>query len=212
MTLNSAQTGDTRREERRVEKRWHGMQKRPKGKVSHLAVQTDVRLDCEFDDPIGVLKDCHRKIKRSLHVLWVIADRAAGRELTGEEITAVRSAMDCLRVEVTRHTADEEQSLFPRLRGETISGDSEELGVLEDNRRQADRLHAIVHSLYSAWISARALRPESQLRLLSCTETLKRLTEQHIQVEEQIVFPRAQQVLDGQTFAVMEREFRDRRS
>jgi len=127
-------------------------------------------------------------------------------------MSAVRSAMDCVRVDGARHTPDEEESLFPRLRAETISGDSEELGVLEDNRRQADRLHVIVQSLYSAWMSAGALRPECQLRLLSCTETLKRLTGQHIQVEEQIVFPRAQQVLDGQTFAAMGREFRDRRS
>lgn len=211
MTLNSAQTGDTRREERRLENRWHRMQKRPKGKVSHLAVQTDVRLDCEFDDPIGVLKNCHRKIKRALHVLWVIADRAAGRELTAEEMVAVRSAMDCVRVDGTLHTADEEESLFPRLRAEAITGDSEELGFLEDNRRQADPLHALVETLYSAWISAGALRLENQLRLQSCTAMLKRLSDQHIQVEEQIVFPRAQQLLDGQTIAAMGREFRDRR-
>ena len=57
--------------------------------------------------------------------------------------------------------------------------------------RQID-FSAMVESLYSAWISAGALRPENQLRLQSCTEKLKRLSEQHIQVEEQIVFPRAQ--------------------
>jgi hemerythrin-like domain-containing protein len=108
-----------------------------------------VRLDWEFDDPIGVLKDCHRKIRRSLHVLWVIADRAAGRELTSDEIAAVRSAMNCLRVDGSRHTADEEQSLFPRLRAQTISGDSEDLIALEVNRRQTDRLSAMVEAFYS---------------------------------------------------------------
>jgi hypothetical protein len=92
-------SGDTRRETRRLANRWHGAKKSPKEKVSHLEVRTGVRLDWEFDDPIGVLKDCHRKIRRSLHVLWVIADRAAGRELTSDEIAAVRSAMNCLRVD-----------------------------------------------------------------------------------------------------------------
>jgi hypothetical protein len=133
VTLNSTQSGDTRHEERRLEKRWYGMQQRPKGNGSQMAVQTGVRPDCAFDDPIGMLKNVHRQINRSLHVLWVIADRAAGRELTGEEIAVVRSAIDFLRVDGTRHIADAEQSLFPRLRAETISGDSEELGVLEDN-------------------------------------------------------------------------------
>ena len=212
MTLKSTQSGDIRREERHLENRWLGVRERQVGNVSQTAVQTGAKPDCAFDDPIGVLKNCHRKIKRSLHVLWVIADRAAGRELTVEETAAVRSAMDCLRVDGTWHIADEEESLFPRLRAETISGDSEELNVLEDNRRQADPLHAMVETLYSTWMSAGALRPENQLRLQSCTESLKRLFEQHIQIEEQIVFPRAQRVLDGQTFAAMGREFRARRS
>ena len=149
MTLNLAMSGDTRRETRRLANRWHGAKKSPKEKVSHLEVRTGVRLDWEFDDPIGVLKDCHRKIRRSLHVLWVIADRAAGRELTSDEIAAVRSAMNCLRVDGSRHTADEEQSLFPRLRAQTISGDSEDLIALEVNRRQTDRLSAIVEAFYS---------------------------------------------------------------
>jgi len=115
-------------------------------------------------------------------------------------------------VEGTRHTADEEQSLFPRLRSQTISGDSEELLALEDNQRRADPFHAMVEVLYLAWISAGALRPESQLRLQSCAESLKRLWEQHVQLEEQIVFPRAQQVLDGRTIAAISEEFRARRS
>jgi hemerythrin-like domain-containing protein len=142
-------SGDTRRETRRLANRWHGAKKSPKEKVSRLEVRTGVRLDWEFDDPIGVLKDCHRKIRRSLHVLWVIADRAAGRELTSDEIAAVRSAMNCLRVDGSRHTADEEQSLFPRLRAQTISGDSEDLIALEVNRRQTDRLSAMVEAFYS---------------------------------------------------------------
>jgi hemerythrin-like domain-containing protein len=175
-------------------------------------MQTGAMLGCEIEDPIGALKDVHLRIKRSLHVLWVIADRAAGRKLTGDEIAAVRSAMDYIRVEGTRHTADEEQSLFPRLRSQTISGDSEELLALEDNQRRADPLHAMVEALYLAWISAGALRPESQLRLQSCADSLKRLWEQHIQLEEQIVFPRAQQVLDSRTIAAIGEEFRTRRS
>ena len=171
-----------------------------------------MKLDCELDDPIGMLQIAHRKLKRSLHVIWVIADRAAGRKLTGEEMTAVQSAMDCVRVVGAQHIADEEESLFPRLREETISGDSEELNVLEENRRQADRLHTMVETLYSAWISVGELRLEDQMRLQSCTEKLKSLYEQHIQIEEQIVFPRAKRVLDDRVITAMVQEFRARRS
>lgn len=179
---------------------------------SHSAALTGVNLDCDFDDPIGMLKDCHSKIKRSVHVLWVIGDRAADRELTIEEIVGVRSAIDCLRVDGTRHTADEEQSIFPRLRAMTMTGDSEELIALEENRRQTDRLYTTVETLYSTWISAGELSPEDQLQLQSCSEQLRRLFERHIQVEEQIVFPRAQRMLDSWAIAAIRREFRARRS
>jgi hemerythrin-like domain-containing protein len=188
------------------------MQKRPKGKVSRLTRQTNVKPDCKFDDPIGMLQNVHSKIKRSLHVLWLIAGRAADRELISDEIAAVRSAMDCLRVGGTRHTADEEQSLFPRLRAAAITGDSEDLIALEDNRCETDPLHTMVETLYSTWISAGELSPEDQLRLQSYTEQLKRLFERHIQVAEQTVFPRAQRVLDGRAIATIGQEFRARRS
>jgi len=212
VNLHSTQSGDTRREEKRLENRWHKLQKRSKGKVPQMAALTGGKLDYEFDDPIGILKNVHRQIKRLLHVLWVIADRAAGRELTGEEKAAVRSAMDCLRVDETRHTADEEESLFPRLCAMTMTGDSEELIALEDNRRHTDGLHAIVDTLYLTWISAGELRPEDQLLLQSCTEQLKSLSEQHIQIEEQIVFPRAERIFDRRTIAAIGQEFRARRS
>jgi hemerythrin-like domain-containing protein len=212
VTLTSAQGGDTRREERRLNDRWHGMHTRGRGKASPTAMLTSVESHCEFDDPIGMLKNVHLKIKRSLHVLWVIADRATGRELTSAEIAAVGSAIACLRVDGKWHTADEEKSLFPRLRAETMTGDSEELGVLEDNRRQADPLQAMVEGLYSAWISGGALPQKNQQRLQLCTEKLKRLFEQHIQIEEQIVLPRALQVLDTRAIAAIGREFFARRS
>ena len=211
MTLNSTLSGDTRGEERRLENRWHRLRKRLEGNVPQMAALRGGKLDCEFDDPIGMLKNVHRQIKRLLHVLWVIADRAAGRELTGEEKAAVRSAMDRLRVDVTRHTADEEQSLFPRLRAEAITGDSEDLIALEDNRCETDPLHTMVETLYSIWISAGALGPENQLRLQLCTEQLKSLSEQHMEIEEQIVFPRALQLLNGRTIAAIGQEFRARR-
>jgi hemerythrin-like domain-containing protein len=188
------------------------MQNRQECKVSQMTAQTSVKLECEFDDPIGMLKDSHRKIKRSLHVLWVIADRAAGKELTAEQTAAVRSAIDCLGVDGARHTADEEQSLFPRLRAKTITGDSEELGLLEDYRRQADQLHAMVETLYATWISAGELLRKDQLRLESSTAMLKRLSEQHIHIEEQIVFPRAQRLLDDGDITAIGQEFRARRN
>jgi hypothetical protein len=176
-----------------------------------LAVQPGAKEDCGLDDPIGMLKDCHRRMDRFLHVLWVVADRAAGRQLTDAESESVHSALHYFRMNGPWHSADERDSLFPRLRAESITGNSEELCLLESNIRQTSRLHAAVDALYSAWILAGGLGPEDELRLQSCTEKLKRLFDEHTRVTEQIVFPRAVLLLDSRSIAAIGQEFRARR-
>ncbi|MGB7546393.1 MAG: hemerythrin domain-containing protein [Terracidiphilus sp.] len=176
-----------------------------------MAIQIGTKPDSGFDDPIGMLRDCHRRIERFLHILCVVASRAPRRALTDEEATAVQSALHYFRMGGLRHTADEEESLFPRLRAESAAGNFEELGRLENDHRDANDLHLAVDTLFSAWIAAGLLSPEDEQRLLSATEQLKHLYEEHIQVEEKIVFPRAAEILDGRTVAAIGREFYARR-
>ena len=73
-----------------------------------MAIQIGGKPDSGFDDPIGMLKDCHRRIESFLHILCVVVDRAQGRTLTGEERAAVQAALQYFRTGGQRHTADEE--------------------------------------------------------------------------------------------------------
>ena len=57
-----------------------------------MPIQIGARPDSGFDDPIGMLTDCHRRIEQFLNILCVVADRAAGRALTGEESAAAQAA------------------------------------------------------------------------------------------------------------------------
>jgi hemerythrin-like domain-containing protein len=175
-----------------------------------MAVQIGAKPDSGLDDPIGMLKDCHRRIEHFLEILCVVANRAAGRGLTSEETAAVQAALVYFRVGGQRHTADEEESLFPRLRAESVK--SEELSGLEEDHRQANHLHAEAEGLFAVWISAAGLSQDHQLRLQSCTEQLKLLYAEHILVEERIVFPRAAQMLDSRVIAAIAQEFRSRRA
>ena len=176
-----------------------------------MAIQIGAKPDSGFDNPVGMLIDCHRRIERFLHILWMVAERANDRALTDEEAEAVLSALQYFRVGGQRHTADEEESLFPRLRAESIAGNFEEIGGLEDDHRHANNLHTMVDALYSAWIAAGVLSSEDELRLRSNTEQLKLLYEEHIQIEEKTVFPRAVKMLDTRTIAAIGQEFRERR-
>jgi hemerythrin-like domain-containing protein len=176
-----------------------------------MAVQIGAKPDSGFDDPIGMLKDCHRRIEHFLDILCLVAERAHTRSLTGEEQSAIRAALQYFHVGGERHTADEEESLFPRLRGNSAAGNLEEIHRLESDHHHAADLHESVDWLYTAWISAGILGPDEQQRLLSQTRSLKQLYAEHIQVEERIVFPHALKTLDSKTVAAIGQEFRDRR-
>jgi hemerythrin-like domain-containing protein len=175
-----------------------------------MAIQIGARPDSGFDDPIGMLKDCHRRIESFLGILCVVVDRAQGRNLTNEENDAVKVALQYFRTGGQRHTADEEESLFPRLRKSNTKS-FEEIDRLEDDHHEASDLHGTIERLFSTWIETGVLGLEETQQLLSQTARLKQLYSDHIQVEETIVFTRAIQVLDSHAIAAIGTEFRFRR-
>ena len=175
-----------------------------------MAIQIGAKPDSGFDDPIGMLKDCHRRIESFLHILCVVVDRARGRTLTNEERAAVQAALQYFRTGGQRHTADEEQSLFPRLRKSNAQA-FEEIDRLEHDHREANDLHMSVQRLYTAWIESSGLTPDETQQLLSETSRLNQLYSDHIQVEETTVFARAAQVLDRNALTAIGTEFRFRR-
>lgn len=177
-----------------------------------MAVQIGARPDSGFDDPIGMLTDCHRRIENFLRVLELVCHRARGRALSEEESSAVQASLDYFRRGGRRHTADEEESLFPRLRTQLSAEDFKELDGLEHEHQFADARHAEVDELYTRWITAGALNDADSARLAAAVDELVRMYAGHIRIEEEIVFPRAAKVLDAPTVKQIGNEFRLRRA
>lgn len=177
-----------------------------------MAIQIGAKPDSGFDDPIGMLTDCHRRIEQFLNILATVAESAAGRGLTGEETAAVGAALQYFRTGGVRHTADEEESLFPRLRAGSGGDGLEKLDRLEADHETAAELHESVERMYAEWNAGGTLNPERQQALGTDIEQLKALYQAHIAVEESVVFPQAAKVLDRATVALMGREFRTRRA
>ena len=144
---------------------WATINRTEEVKVNTMAIQIGARPDSGFDDPIGMLKDCHRRIESFLGILCVVVDRARGRSLTDEERDAVKAALEYFRTGGQRHTADEEESLFPRLR-KSDAKSFEEIDRLEDDHHEANDLHCSVERLYTAWIESGSLGPEDARLLL----------------------------------------------
>ena len=177
-----------------------------------VGIQIGAKPDAGFDNPIGMLKDCHRRIESFLRVLCIVAERPKGRSLSEEETAAVTSALNYFRSGGRRHTADEEESLFPRMREGAASEALAELDRLEGDHERADKLHATVDMLFRSWTDSGWLDESDAQTLHEATSELDRIYKAHIKVEEEIVFPQASRSLDEKSVEAIGREFRARRA
>lgn len=187
-----------------------------------MAIQIGARPDAGFDDPLGMLVDCHRRVERFLNVLCRVAERAEGRALSGEEIEAVEAALHYFRESGPRHNSDEEDSLFPRLRecldpgGDHRSDEARgvlvEIDRLRGEHRENEVLHRETEELFAKWIAEGALHGADRNRLRAATARMEKIYKDHIRIEEQLVFPRAKKVLAPAAIFAMSEEFKTRRS
>ncbi|MGC9199842.1 MAG: hemerythrin domain-containing protein [Acidobacteriaceae bacterium] len=176
-----------------------------------MPIQIGAKPDSGFDHPLGMLQDCHRRIERFLHLLCLVAEQASGRSLTPEECAAISASLQYFQQAGLRHNADEEASVFPRLRAADPDHSQVNLARLERDHRRTESLHQRVESLYRRWMETSALSSQEQQALLSATSELRSIQTAHIQLEESIIFPRAAQVLDKAALTAIGSEFQARR-
>jgi len=95
-----------------------------------------------FTVPTGLLSDCHRRVEMFLRMLVRVAE-VIDRPATEETSRALESALRYFAQAAPKHTADEEQSLFPRLRridDPEIRSAFAKLDRLEEDHRWAEPL------------------------------------------------------------------------
>ncbi len=179
-----------------------------------MPVVIGAKPESNFADPIGLLTDCHRRIERFLGVLVRVAADARGGPLTPEQRSAMDTALRYFRDAAPKHTADEESTLFPRLRSSPTPEAQAALAQiqsLECDHDRADRNHAEIDRLGREWLDAGTLAPDRAQRLSALLDDLSKLYRAHIAVEESSVFPVAARVLPADDRAEMEREMAGRR-
>lgn len=178
-----------------------------------MPIRIGGRPDSSFADPLGLLTDCHRRIERFLGVLVRVAERSGGPLEAGER-SALETALRYFREAAPKHTADEEESLFPRLRARQDGAVSELLArvdALEREHVRAERAHQEVDRLGRAWLEAGALSPEEAACLRALLAELEQLYRDHIAVEDHEVFPAAAKVLAVEERRAIGREMAARR-
>jgi hemerythrin-like domain-containing protein len=166
-----------------------------------------------FSDPTGLLSDCHRRIEMFLRALQKVAS-VADLPWTEETRVALESALRYFREAAPKHTADEEESLFPRLRKmhlPDVEGAIETLEPLEHDHLLAGSLHAQVEELGQRYISAGSLESPGVEAFRKAIASLVSIYQQHISIEDGLVFPLAARLLSSTEKAAIAGEMAARR-
>jgi hemerythrin-like domain-containing protein len=172
------------------------------------------RPDHTFSEPLGLLSDCHRRIETFLHILIAIVREVDGGALTDADAAQLQSALNYFAEAAPVHTADEERSLFPRLRqcaDPEMDRTLERVALLEMDHRQAAPHHAAIDRLVRQWIEADGLHAEDANALRGHLMVLRGLYEAHIATEDREVFPAAARLLSTRAIDEIGREMKARR-
>lgn len=177
-----------------------------------MPVQIGEKKQADFSDPIGMLTDCHRRVESFLGALLTLARERQGGTLDEGSRASLLKALDYFRHSGPRHTADEEESLFPRMQDSAAGADAlRSIEALHADHVTADRGHAEIDSLGTRWLTDGQLSAGDAARMAELLEQLSSLYEHHIGVEEREVFPTAGRILSREHLAAIGQEMARRR-
>ncbi len=180
-----------------------------------MSVQLGAKPLADFDQPIDLLMDCHRRVERFLATLLNVAQNATQGRLEPQHRESLATALEYFTRAAPRHTEDEERSLFPRLRQ---SGDPRAAAALarierlEADHRLADTAHRRIEELGRLWLAREHLLPEQVQEFADLARSLIALYREHIRCEDQELFPIAREVLSQEVLLEIGKEMKLRRA
>lgn len=170
----------------------------------------------DFSDPLGLLVHCHVRIEAHLDAL----ERAVVQLVTGDEhelaaaSLAIASARSHFAGPGVKHTADEEESLFPRLKRFSTDSDGairSAIQELDAQHRMAEAVHAEFDRLVDAAGPALAHAGLDVAEFELTVAELAGLYRPHIRMENEIVFPEAGRIIPPDEILAIGSEMRARR-
>ena len=166
-----------------------------------------------FTDPTGLLTDCHRRVEMFLGTLQAVA-QVIDHPPTEETSRALESALRYFSQAAPKHTADEEESLFPRLRqihDPEIESAFSKLNSLRMTIAGQPRSTPMWNRLGTQYLSTGSLSSSEVDQFRKDVANLTAMYKQHINVEETAVFPVAARMLSNADKMAMAEEMANRR-
>jgi hemerythrin-like domain-containing protein len=153
-------------------------------------------------------------VERFLQALIDITNQAKGEPLNTEQKAAFENGLRYFQEAAPKHTADEEESLFPRLRaaGHPKSEQlTERIDALESDHGSAVPAHQEVDRLGRKWLQDGRLGDADAAQLSAKLASLAELYQRHIHLEDHEVFPAASRILSADDRKAIGEEMASRR-
>jgi len=173
------------------------------------------RPDHTFAEPLGLLSDCHRRIEHFLQVLTALAADSGDAPLTASRAADLEGALTYFAAAAPRHTADEEDSLFPRLRAcaDPRAADAlETVARLEHDHVEAAEHHRAVDAIGRQWLADGIVSVSVRAELGGHLAALELIYRDHIAIEDRDIFPAAARLLAESDIQAIGREMMARRA
>jgi iron-sulfur cluster repair protein YtfE (RIC family) len=146
---------------------------------------------CATEDAFGILAHCHEHILEKLGVLETISTRLRDEPTFDDSILAgFCDVLTFLDTAIPMHSADEEQTLFPRLREREpfagMLGEGTPMDCMESEH--------VTHQAMMAELKKQIMRRDAELAVRAARTIVSEYRE-HIGKENEILFPMARQII-----------------
>jgi len=178
-------------------------------RAEQLLAKQGTEAKATLDRPLDHLVACHRRIEERLEGL----ERAACH-LEDRHEEALEVIGNCFRFLTSNgawHTADEEESVFPRLVGRMADEESRFLRDLEGEHRDVERLLEELRNLHSLLAVSGRDQQETAQRFRQGVATLCAAYRRHIAAEDGRLIPLAKRILGEADLTALSRAMRSRR-
>jgi hemerythrin-like domain-containing protein len=162
------------------------------------------------EDAISLLLGCHDRIRHFTEVARKLSDHPGAS--AADRADAATSVLRYYTVALPLHEADENESIYPRLKVALPEG------ALADANQQMVEQHAridvLIAELVPMWQAVKS-RPEDQAQINAALEDriarLQSLWNVHLSLEEEQVVPAMRQYLTAEDLNLIKQEMRERR-
>lgn len=179
-----------------------------------MPVMIGAKAPSGFDQPLGLMTDCHRRIEQFLRVLIDIVQDCPDGQLNAAQRRSLQTALDYFQHAAPHHTADEELSLFPRLRALDSRQARQalwKLDSLEVDHVYTQQAHARIDAIGRRWLAEGHLDAPARAEWANRLSGLAGAYQRHIAVEDEQLFPLARRLLSRRALFEIGREMATRR-